>query len=136
MAVEERASSWALSLVDVLESNEHTRTRVCVAAGAGLATIVMWVVHLTYPEVFTFFLEIDSWAKLAVGFVLAPPFLVGLGASSFIFPKSIEPASPDESGPMSSFFYQEKASRRWKLLIAAGVLAAVNFVAMFVTSGI
>ena len=136
MALEERASSAALSLVDILESHDHTRTRVYVAAGAAAATIVMWVVHLTYPQIFTFFLDIDSWAKLALGFVLAPPFLVGLGAGSFIFPQAIRPSSTVESEPMSTFFYQEQASRRWKLLIAAGLIAAVNFVLMLVTSEI
>ena len=135
MAFEDRANSWALSVVDILESHEHIRTRVYVATGAGLATIVMWVVHLTYPQIFTFFLDIDSWAKLAVGFVLAPPFLVGLGAGSFIYRQPPEPDSRDATGPMSTYFYQERASRRWKLLIAAGLITAVNFVLMLVTAG-
>lgn len=136
MALEERASSAALSLVDILESNEHSRTRLYVAAGAALATIVMWVVHVTYPEVFTFFIDVDGWAKLALGVVLAPPFLVGLGAGSFLFPQAIKPTSTVESGPMSTFFYQEQASRRWKILIGAGALAAVNLLLMFITARI
>lgn len=136
MAVEEGASSLALSLVDVLESNERKRARVYASAGAGVATIAMWVVHLLYPEVFTFFLELDGWAKLAFGFVLAPPFLTAFGVGTFIFPQPIEPASADQTGPMSTFFYQERSSRRWKLLIAAGLFAAVNFVLILATSGI
>lgn len=136
MAIEERASSGALSLVDILESNERKRARVYTVAGAGLATIVMWVVHVTNPDIFTFFLQLNSWAKLALGFVLAPPFLAAFGLSTFIFPQPIEPASIDQTGPMSTFFYQERSSRRWKLLIAAALFAAVNFVGMLVTSGI
>jgi hypothetical protein len=41
-----------------------------------------------------------------------------------------------EIGIQSTYFYQERSSRRWKLLIAAGVVAAVNLVAMFVASGV
>ena len=135
MAFEDRANSWALSVVDILESHEHARTRVCVAAVGALVTIVVWAVHLTYPEVFTFFLEMDSWGKFAVAFVLAPPFVVSLGVGSFVYPQPPEPASTEQTGPMSAFFYQERASRRWKLLIAAAIVAAVNFLLMFVTAG-
>jgi hypothetical protein len=114
----------------------HTRTRVCAAAVGALVTIVVWAVHLTFPEVFTFFLEMDSWAKFAVAFVLAPPFVLSLGVGSFLYPQPPEPASTEQTGPMSAFFYQERASRRWKLLVAAAIVAAVNFLLMFVTSGI
>ena len=136
MALEERADSWALSLVDVLESNDHTRTRVCIAAVGAVVTIVMWVVHLAYPELFSSLFEIDSWAKLALGFLLAPPFVVAFGFGSFIYPQPPEPDSRDAIGPMSTYFYQERASRRWKLVIAAGLIAAVNFVLMMITSEI
>jgi hypothetical protein len=133
MSFEEQASSWALSLFDALESSTHNRTRVFAAIGGTLATIVMWVVHLTYPEIFTFFL-IDDWAKLFLGFVLAPPFVFAFTVGSFIYPQPPEPKN--ESGPMSTYFYQERASRRWKLLIVAGLIAAVNFLLMLITSEI
>jgi len=136
MSFEERASSWALSLVDLLESNAETRVRALAAAGATLVTIIMWIAHLTYPGIFTFFLEQDSWAKLFLGFVLAPPFVVAYTIGSFIFPERSDPIETDEAGPMSGYFYQEKRSRSWKLLIAAAMIAALNFLLMFVTSGI
>ena len=134
MSVEERASSWALSLFDALDSHAPTKVRAYGAAGGILVTVSMWVVHLRYPEIFTFFLHLDSWAKLFLGFVLVPPFLAASTIGSFIYSQPTEPK--DEFGPMSTYFYQERASRRWKLLIVAAIIAAVNFVLMLVTSGI
>jgi hypothetical protein len=112
-----------------------SRTRVYAAVGAAVVTIVVWIAHLLNPEMFTSFLEMDSWLKLFVGFLLAPPFVLAFAVRSFIYPQPIEPKSKDQVGLMSTYFYQERSSRRWKLLIAAGVVAAVNLVAMFVASG-
>ena len=135
MALEERASSLALSLVDILESNDHTRTRVYAAAGGALVTIVMWIVHLTWPEVFAFLFQIESWAKLALGAALAPPFVTALALGPFIYRQPVEPVSSEQAGPMSTYFYQERSSRRWKLLVVAGIVAALNFLLMLITAG-
>ena len=135
MSLEEQASSWALSLFDTLESNNHKRTRVYAAVGAAAVTLFVWIAHLLNPEVFASLLEIDGWLKLFLGFLLAPPFVLAFTVGSFIYPQPVEPKSKDEVGLMSTYFYQERSSRRWKLLIAAGIVAAVNFVAMFVTTG-
>jgi hypothetical protein len=113
-----------------------SRTRVYAAVGAAVVTIVVWIAHLLNPEMFTSFLEMDSWLKLSVGFLLALPFVLAFAVGSFIYPQPIEPKSKDQVGLMSTYFYQERSSRRWKLLIAAGVVAAVNLVAMFVASGV
>ena len=136
MSLEERASSWALSLVDLLESDAETRVRALAAAVATVVMIIMWIAHLTYPGIFTFFLEQDNWAKLFLGFVLAPPFVVAYTIGSFIYPERTDPSKTDEPGPMSAYFYQEKRSRSWRLLIVAAMIAAVNFMLMFVTSGV
>ena len=134
MSIEEKAESWAVSMFDALESNTHTRTRVFTATGGALATIIMWVVHLLHPEIFNFFLDMDDWAKLLLGVVLAPPFVVAFTVGSFIYRQPAEPTKIDVSGPMSGYFYRERASRRWKLIIAAALIAAVNFVLMLVTA--
>ena len=136
MSLEEQASSTALSLFDTLESNNHKRTRVFMAAGAAVVTLVVWIAHLFNPEVFAYFLQSKGWAKLFLGFLLAPPFVLAFTAGSFIYPQPDEPDSKDEVGPMSTYFYQERSSRRWKLLIAAGLIAAVNLVAMVIASGL
>jgi len=134
MSIEEKADSWALSLFDALESNTHTTARVYLAAGGAVATIVMWIVHLLYPEIFNFFLERDNWLKLFFGVVLVPPFVVAFTVGSFIYRQPTEAEESDISGPMSGYFYRERASRRWKLIIAAALIAAVNFVLMLVTA--
>jgi len=94
----------------------------------------MWVVHLLHPEIFNFFFGSDDWTKLCLGFVLAPPFVVAFTLGSFIYRQPVEPDATDASGPMSGYFYRERASRRWKLIMASGLIAAVNFLLMLVTA--
>jgi hypothetical protein len=136
MSIEEESTSWALSVVDALESPENNNVRLAAAAGAAVITIIMWVTHLIYPDIFLFFLEQKGWAKLLCGVVLAPPFVLAYAAGCFICPQAIEPATDNESGPMSGYFYRERASKRWKVLIGAGLVAALNFLLMFVTTGV
>jgi len=81
-------------------------------------------------------MEMDNWAKLLLGFLLAPPFVVAFTIGCFIYPPPLEPKSGDEIGPMSTYFYQERAGRRWKLLIVSGLVAAVNFLLMLIMSGV
>ena len=134
MSFEDNASSWAVSLFDALESHDHIRPRILAAAGGAIVTIIMWVVHLRYLNLVDLFGELDSWAKIFMGLILAPPFLVAFTIGSFIYPQPVESLKSNASGPMSTYFYQERASRRWKLLIVAGIFAAVNFLLMFVSS--
>lgn len=134
MSVEEQATSSALSLVDALESPAHTGVRFFAAAAGTLVTIGMWIVHLYYLDIFDFFIQIDGWAKLLLGLVLAPPFVVAFAIGCFIYPQPVEPKNGDEVGPMSTYFYQQRASRRWKLLIGAALVDAVNFVLMLAMS--
>lgn len=136
MSLEEQASSWALSLFDTLESQSHRRTRIFTAVGGAVVTVVVWIAHLLNPEIFAYFFQSRGWAKLILGFLLAPPFVVAFTAGSFVYPQPIEPKSRDEVGLMSTYFYQERSSRRWKLLIVAGIVAAVNFILMIITSGV
>jgi hypothetical protein len=133
MPFEKRATSWAVSLFDSLESPTQTKGRVIAAVGGTLVTIVMWVVHLIYPQIFDTLIHEDDWAKLFLGFVLAPPFVAAFSIGSFIYRQGIETVK-HESGPMSGYFYQESANKRWKLLMAAGIITAVNFLLMLITS--
>lgn len=136
MSLEDDASSWVVSLFDSLESPENRKVRVLAAAGAIVVLIILWLVHLSRPEIFMFFLEQRGWGKAILGVLLAPPFVVAFTVGTFIYPRSIEPVTNNETGPMSTYFYQEGATRRWKLLIGAGIIAALNFMLMVVTSGL
>ena len=133
MPFEKRATSLAVSLVDTLESAAQTKRRVIAAVGATLVTIAMWVVHLIYPGIFDTLIQDDSWGKLFLGLVLAPPFVAALCIGSFIYRQGIEPEK-NEPGPMSGYFYRESANKRWKLFIVAGIITAVNFLLMLITS--
>jgi hypothetical protein len=133
MPLEERATSWALSLFDALESPTQTKGRVLAAAAGTFVTIGMWAVHLSYPEIFSTLLQSDDWAKLLLGCVLAPPFAVAFSVGAFIYRPAIERVK-NESGPMSGYFYQQKENKRWRLLIIAGIVAALNFLLMMVTA--
>ena len=136
MSLEERATSSALSMVDALESPTHNGVRVVAAAAGILVTVIMWIIHLEYLDLFSFFGEIEGWAKLLLGFLLAPPFVVAFTLGCFIYPPPLEPKTGDEIGPMTTYFYQERAGRRRKLLIVAGLVAAVNFLLMLIMSGV
>ena len=130
--IQKRITSWALSLFDSLEANTHTRIRLLVAAGAMLTTIAMWLVHLTYPEIFQTLIQEDRVSKLLVGFVLAPPFVAAFSIGSFISPEVHKPVE-DESGPMSGYFYRERADKKYRVLICAGLFAGLNLVLMIAT---
>jgi hypothetical protein len=134
MPLEDQASSAALSLIDALESPDQAGKRVFAAVGGVVVTICMWVVHLLRPDIFTYFLESKGWLKLLLGFALAPPFVVAFTIGSFIYPQPVEPKDSSAFGPMSAYMYQERASRRWKLLMAAALFAGLNFVLMLVAS--
>ncbi|HET6974968.1 MAG TPA: hypothetical protein VFI24_01495 [Pyrinomonadaceae bacterium] len=132
MSLEERGESWALSVVDALESPTHKNVRVGAATAATVVTVVMWIVHLNYPEILAFFFQLDDWTKLVIGVLLAPPFVL---AFTVILSISPQPTETNETGPMSAFFYQERSSRRWRVFIGAGLFAALNLLLMLATSG-
>ena len=134
MPLEDEASSAALSLIDALESPAQVGKRVFAAVCGVGVTICIWVVHLLRPDIFTYFLEQDGWLKLFLGFALAPPFVVAFTIGSFIYPQPAEPKDSSAFGPMSAYMYQERSSRRWKLLMAAGLFAGLNLVLMLVAS--
>ena len=135
MSLEERATSSALSLVDALESPTHTGVRTIAAVAGTVVTAIIWIIHLEYFDIFDFYREMDRWAKPLLAFLLAPPFVVAFAIGCFIYPQPVEPKTGDEIGPMSTYFYQERSSRRWKVLIVSGLVAAVNLVLMLAMSG-
>lgn len=132
-SLERRVSSWALSLFDELEENTQTRTRIIAAAIGTVVTILLWVVHLSYPYILHDLIESDDWAKLSLGFLLAPPFVVAFSIGSLIF-RQVSETAENESGPMSGYFYKQRADKRARLLIIAGIVGALNLMLMIITS--
>ena len=134
-SLDQRLTSLALSLFQALEESSKTRVRVLAVAGGILVTGGMWLVHLSYPYILHSVIEADSKITLLCLFavVLAPPFAASFSVVSLIWPQANEPVK-DESGPMSGYFYRERADRKWKIIIASGIIAAINLLLMMVTS--
>lgn len=129
------ATSWMSSLFETLEDNNQTRRRLLIAAGGVVGTVVVWIVHLSVPAIAEQIFEADS--KVAVLFLfavtIAPPFAVAYSLGSLMTRRATEPVA-DDSGPMSGYFYREKANREWKLLIVAGIFGAINFMLIVITT--
>ena len=128
-------TSWMVSWFQALEENPQRKTRIFAAIAGILVTIGMWLVHLTYPYIFQEVSDSQSnlafWCLFAA--VVAPPFVVGYSIGSLVCPEANDPAS-EESGPMSGYFYRERANRKWRILIVAGMVGGLNFLLMLVTS--
>jgi hypothetical protein len=132
--LQRHASSGMSSLYEALESNTRTRIYVVVAAVGIVATIVLWILHLSFPHVVMALMERDS--KLALfglfGVLVAPPFAVAFSLGSIIFRRTSQPVAAD-SGPMSGYFYREQATREWKIAIVAGLFGGLNFLLTLIT---
>jgi hypothetical protein len=90
------------------------------------------VTYLTHPGTFPdpFFNGGNSNATpFVVG--LAPPFLMIFAFLHAALPRS---ASVDPSSPMSSYLKQQASRRLWKISMVAAVIAAINLLAMLLTS--
>ncbi|HEX6650339.1 MAG TPA: hypothetical protein VF075_12400 [Pyrinomonadaceae bacterium] len=109
------------------------RVRFLAVVIGTVVTIVMWVVHLSYPSVFQTLLNGDVEVKLLTGLALAPPFTAAFSIGHLIYPEPRELVD-EESGPMSGYFYRRSADRKWTIAIAAGIVAAVNFLCMMITA--
>lgn len=75
--------------------------------------------------------KILMWFLFAV--IIAPPFAVAYSLGSVVSRRSGPPAH-DTSGPMSGYFYRERANKEWKLLMLAGIAGGLNFLLMIITS--
>jgi len=61
------------------------------------------------------------------------PFLAGVSIGYFLFPEIEKPIATGP-GPMSGYMQREKAETRWKIIVTAGMLSAVNMFCMIFTS--
>lgn len=103
-----------------------------VTAGGIVTTIVLWAVHLSYPHIVLELLKNDSkllvWCLFAV--LVAPPFTVAFSIGSIICRR--EPVG-EVFGPMSGYFYRERANKEWKIAIVAGIFGCLNFLFTVIT---
>jgi len=134
--LDRRAASGMSSLFQSLEGNTQARIYVLVAAGGLIGTVLLWVVHWSYPHVMLELLGNDSKALILFLFavVAAPPFCLAYSLGSIISRRAGVPAHDEDSGPMSGYFYRERANKEWKLLMLAGICGGLNFLLMLITS--
>ena len=124
----------ALSLVDLilssfeaLEGNNQRKLQLVVAVVGTLATIGMWYAHLSDPSRF------NSLSSTQRVLVLVPPFITVFGIGHFVFPNVSAPAD-DPSGPMSGYLSLDKSDRKWRIVVGAGFISAINFLLMMLIS--
>ncbi len=133
MSLESRVNSFFLSTLNDLEGKPQNRMRLLAVVVGIAVTIVMWAVHLSYPHLFYLLLTSRREIKLLAVLVLVPPFVSAFSLGYLIYPQANEPVGND-SGPMSGYFYRRSADRKWWIAFVAGVVAAVNFLLMLITS--
>ena len=124
-------AALALGSFETLEAAKRRSTRILAAAAAVLITAGMWLVHLSNPSLT--FGHHGALGELVYVLVLGPPFLAGVSIGYLLFPE-IEKPIPTGPGPMSGYMQREKAETRWKIIVTAGMLSAVNMFCMIFTS--
>lgn len=93
--------------------------------------MAMWWVHLRNPTLF--FSHQGPLHGLFPVLALFPPFLAAVSFGYLLFPEIAKP-SLTRSGPMSGYLQSEKAEKKWKLIVTAGALSALNLLCMLFTS--
>lgn len=133
--LDRKAMSGMSSAFQALEANTRTRINVLVAAVGVVATVVLWILHLRFPYVVPDVMGRDSKVLMLLLFaaVIAPPFCVVYSLGSIMGRRGGGAPAHEEAGPMSGYFYRERANKEWKLVIVAGIVGGLNFLLMVIT---
>jgi hypothetical protein len=107
------------------------RKNVWVAGCGVLASIAIWIFHLTHTHFLSHLPEILS--KIILLAVLVPPFLVVISLAYLLFPDDISINSL--SGPMSSYSQRQTDDKRRRIMIVSGLVAVANLFCMVLFSG-
>jgi hypothetical protein len=126
-----RLASLASDLFEVLEANNEGKVRAFAAIGGVLGTIGIWLVHLGHPSLLFGFH--GAVGECIMVLLLAPPFVTGVSIGYLVFPTVNKPIE-HASGPMSGYLQRERADKRWKIIVGAGMASAANLLCMILTS--
>ena len=120
-------------LISIFESSEAggRKKRLLVATLGIIATICVWSFHLHYPSYL--FNSHGVFSKLVIVIILAPPFLTVLSLAQLLFPAG-SLSEKIQPGPLSTHLQREDSKRRWKIMIAAGMVSAANLLSMILLS--
>jgi len=108
-------------LLNYMDGPGHRKLQAAIGVLGALGTIAIWWARLH----FNYFVIIHS--RIIVLVLLAPPYLMAFGFGNSIARHDPEPP-PD--GLMSSYMQHEQSARKWRLRIAAGLVAALNLLLM------
>ena len=129
--IERLVAALAFGSFEALEATKRRSTRILAAAAAVLITTGMWLVHLSNSSLI--FGHHGALGELVYVLVLIPPFLAGVSIGYLLFPEIEKPIATGP-GPMSGYLQREKAEKRWKIIVTAGMLSAVNLFCMLFTT--
>ena len=104
-----------------------------------MATAIMWIAALHFPYTVSAIYSngVDTnlprygtlLSVLLMSIPFAPPFISVFALSNLLFPS---PQTELTSGVMSTFEYTQKSSKRWLVVIAAGMSGALNCILLLV----
>jgi len=136
------AQALAVNADSGLVKLTQRRTRLLLAFVFGLiATVMVWIAALRFPYLVSAIYSngVNSnlpsrystlLSVLLMSIPFAPPFVSFFALGNILLPSPPEPEIA--SGVMSSFDYRERSSKRWLIVMAAGMLGALNCLLLLV----
>lgn len=126
-------SNRIIEIFGLLEDTSQRKQHIVISIAGFFSTITLWAIHLHNRARFAeaFLQPRGSSTFLWYAVVLAPPFVAAYGLTNLIFFKR---PPLDNRGPMAGYLYQQHSERKWKIVVASGFVAGLNFLAMLVTT--
>lgn len=105
--------------LDYVEGPGHKKLQGAIGILGTMGTIAMWCVRLHRIHL--------PAIKINVLVLLAPPYLMLFG---FCNAFARHDTGPHTTGPMSGYLQHEESARRWRVRVAAGIVAVFNLFLM------
>jgi hypothetical protein len=131
LSLNNRFQDWLIAIFETIESHNGRSAKLLIATLGIIATISMWAFHLHYPTYL--FNSHGAFSELAIVIVFAPPYVTVYCLAQLFFPE-IRTSEKGKPGILTIHLQREAASRRWKMLIGAGIVSAVNLLLMIMLS--
>ena len=123
--------SWQ-PLFDWLEAESRRSLHALVSASATLITISMWMLRHSHPSWILGPHPYPNGHSFALLFTA--PFVAVVSLGYLLFPETRKPTAT-KLGPMSGYLQIQKAERRRKIIVAAGIIGALNYFLLVGTTG-
>lgn len=127
MSLNNRFQDLLISILDLVEADGGKKRKLIIATLGIVATFSMWLLHRHYPSYL--FKSHGELSVLVIVVVLAPPFVTTLSVCQLLFPSDLI-SGKMKPGLLTAHIQREQANKRWKIMIAAGVVSAINLLLM------